>query len=77
VKVLHIITKSSWGGAQKHVFELSLGLLSSGLNVEVACGVEGDKSLLIEKLRRAEIPVHKIKSLGRDISLFKDIYYFF
>lgn len=73
-KVLIIITKSNFGGAQKYVLELSKNLKNKGFEICVALGGSG---LLIEKLERENIEVKRIKSLGRDISIFSDLKTFF
>ena len=67
-KVLLVITKSNFGGAQKYVFELAKSLKANNFNVHVALGGEGR---LKEKLETARIQVTTIPYLGRDIS-FKD-----
>jgi glycosyltransferase involved in cell wall biosynthesis len=72
MKVLHIITKSNWGGAQRHVFDLVSDLKSKSFDVSVACGIETGKAPLVSRLRAAGIEAHELRSLGRDISLFRD-----
>jgi len=47
VKILYSITKSNWGGAQRHVFDLALYSKKMGHDVVVALGGEG---LLKERL---------------------------
>ncbi|MFA6554765.1 MAG: glycosyltransferase family 4 protein [Candidatus Paceibacterota bacterium] len=69
MKVLYIITKSNWGGAQRHVFDLSVAMKNKGHDVWVALGGEG---LLKKKLEEAGIYTFSIASLGRDISPSKD-----
>lgn len=69
MKILYVITKSNWGGAQKHVFDLSTTMKDRGHDVWVALGGEG---LLKEKLEKAGIYTFSIASLGRDISPGKD-----
>lgn len=67
-KILLAITKSSWGGAQRYVYDLAVGLRDAGDDVVVVCGGDG---LLTERLNDANIRVLTINRLGRDIS-FKD-----
>ena len=69
-KVLQIITKSNFGGAQKYVYELSKKLRSDGFDVVVAFGGE---DLLKEKLQNENIKTIQIKSLQRDINIFSDL----
>ena len=73
-KILYIITKSVWGGAQKYVFDLATGLPKDEFEVFVA---SGGREFLAEKIRRAEIPYFEIKNFQRDINFFKDIFAFF
>lgn len=73
-KVLLVITKSNFGGAQKYVFELAKNLKSQGIEVQVALGGTG---ILIQKLQEADIEVLTIPFLGRDISFINDIKVFF
>jgi len=69
MKILYIITKSNWGGAQRHVFDLATAMKEKGHDVWVALGGEG---ILKHKLEEAGIYTFPINTLGRDISLKKD-----
>lgn len=69
MKILYIITKSNWGGAQRHVFDLSTAMKEKGHDVWVALGGEG---LLKKKLEEAGIYTFPINTLGRDVSLNRD-----
>ncbi len=77
MKILYIITKSNWGGAQRHVFDLASHAKKNGQDVVVAIGGEG---MLRDKLREASIATRSIGSLRRDIKLtdefisLRDIY---
>ena len=73
-KILEIITKSNFGGAQKYVFELATTLDQEGVDVSVVFGGSG---ILKEKLEVAGINTFEIKSLGRDINILSDIKTFF
>lgn len=68
-KVLYLITKSNWGGAQKYVFDLATNLPKNQFEVAVACGGSGE---LVNRLHAANIRVVSISSLGRDIKIFSD-----
>lgn len=70
IRVLHIITKSNWGGAQRYVFDLAAGLPKDRFDTEVAVGGTG---ILVERLHNAGIPVTTISRLGRDVNMFQDI----
>lgn len=68
-KVLFIITKSSWGGAQRYVFDLATNLPSQEFEVAVAFGGTG---ALKEKLEARGIRTISINSFQRDISFAKE-----
>ncbi|MFA7208804.1 MAG: glycosyltransferase family 4 protein [Parcubacteria group bacterium] len=67
-KILYIITQSSWGGAQKYVFDLANGLRGE-FEVAAAFGGEGR---LAERLRLAGIRTYGLKNLVREISPWRD-----
>jgi glycosyltransferase involved in cell wall biosynthesis len=69
MKILYVITKSNWGGAQRHVFDLSTSMKAKGHEVWVALGGEG---LLKTKLEQAGIYTFSIAQMGRDVDLGKD-----
>jgi len=73
MKILYIVTQSSWGGAQKYVFELVLALKNEH-QVEVACGGQGE---LMENLQKQSIKTYNLKYLKRDISFFSEIKSYF
>ncbi len=69
MKILYIITKSNWGGAQRHVFDLATHAKKNGQDVVVALGGEG---MLRDRLREAGIPTRSIQEMWRDINVSKD-----
>jgi glycosyltransferase involved in cell wall biosynthesis len=69
-KILFVITKSVWGGAQRYVYDLATSLQKSEFTVSVALGGTGE---LTEKLRAAGIPVIPLQSMQRDLSVGADI----
>jgi glycosyltransferase involved in cell wall biosynthesis len=69
-KVLYVITKSNWGGAQRYVFDLATHLPEDQFEAMVALGGEG---LLKKRLDDAGIRTIKIESLQRDVSLRKEL----
>ncbi|MCA9355017.1 glycosyltransferase [Candidatus Kaiserbacteria bacterium] len=81
LRILYIVTKSNYGGAQKYVLELAKMAKERGYVVSVACGGTGKPGaptgLLGEKLSEAEITVHPIKNFMRNVSLLNDIKSFF
>lgn len=68
-KILFLITKSNWGGAQRYVYDLAAGLPADEFEVAVALGGNGP---LAAKLESAGIRVIRIPSLQRDVSLIKE-----
>ncbi len=73
-KVLYMITKGVWGGAQKYVYSLATGLPKDHCETVVLCG-EG--AALPEKLEARGIRVFSVPTLMRDISLSHEIRSFF
>ena len=73
-KVLYVITKSNWGGAQRYVFDLATSLPRDEFEAAVAFGQPG---LLAQKLQEAGVATRPIASLQRDVSAWADIKGFF
>lgn len=73
-KVLFLITKSNFGGAQRYVYDQTSYLAEKGVNLKVAFG---DRGKLADKLESRSIPTISIPYLGRDVSLIKDVKAFF
>lgn len=69
-KVLFLITKSNWGGAQRYVYDLATGIDQTRFESVVALGGQGE---LKDRLEQAGIRVISIASLDRDISLRKEL----
>ncbi len=69
-KILYVITKSSWGGAQRYVYDLATSIPNDKFDVAVIVGSHGQ---LVDKLREANIRVILIDSLDRDVYVGKDI----
>ncbi len=68
-KIFYLITKSAWGGAQRYLYDLATSLPKNEFKTSV---IAGEKGALSEKLRKADISVISVPSLGREISLVKD-----
>lgn len=73
-KILYVITKSNWGGAQRYVYDLATNLPSETFDVAVVFGGEGE---LTSKLKEANIRTIPIQRLQRDIGFASDIASFF
>lgn len=69
-KVLFVITKSNWGGAQRYVFDLATSLNKDEFEAEVIAGGNG---LLKEKLEAAGIPVTSLHTMERDVNFKKEL----
>jgi glycosyltransferase involved in cell wall biosynthesis len=74
IKILFVITKSNWGGAQRYVYDLATGLPKETFGVEVAFGQRGR---LAQELQNAGIRTHEVASLQRDVSPGADVKSFF
>ena len=68
-KVLYLITKSNWGGAQRYVYDLATNLDRARFEPVVALGGSGT---LRDLLHHADIRTISIDSLERDIAVRKE-----
>ncbi|MBI5140229.1 MAG: glycosyltransferase family 4 protein [Candidatus Vogelbacteria bacterium] len=75
IKILYVITKSNWGGAQKYVYELAAHM-NKDHEVVVAFGGTGERGAeagaLEKRLNEAGIRSVMISSLSRDIHLLDE-----
>lgn len=69
-RILYLITKGTWGGAQRYVYELALEARARGHVSAVACGTGGE---LVRRLEEAGIPVILVSGLARDVRLGSDL----
>lgn len=69
-KVLFLITKSSWGGAQRYVFDLATKLPADTFTVAIAVGGNGP---LTELLKDEGFKVYPLKNLQRDVSFLQEL----
>lgn len=68
IRVLQIITKGDWAGAQRVVYEITKYIKenrSNEIDIEIAVG---DNGLLVHKLRELGIKVYVLESLKRELS---------
>jgi glycosyltransferase involved in cell wall biosynthesis len=68
-KILYIITKSNFGGAQRYVYDLATSLPKDRFEVSVAMGGNG---LLKTRLEEAGIQTYEVRGFERDIDIFKE-----
>lgn len=73
-RILYVITKANFGGAQRYVYDLATTAQNKGFTVAVAHGAPGE---LVNRLATEHISTFPIKGLERDIHFFKDISTFF
>lgn len=66
LRILYVITKANWGGAQRYVYDLAVAAKAAGHTVRVVSGPEG---VLTRKLAEAAIETISLPSLSRDVSL--------
>lgn len=69
-KILLVITKSNWGGAQRYVYDLATHLPGDRFDVVVALGGAGK---LQERLRAAHVAVMQLQNIQRDLSVGADL----
>lgn len=67
-KIIYVITKSNWGGAQRYVYDLA-ARLPERFEVLVVAGGNGP---LMDKLKEAGIRAVCLPELERDIRFFKE-----
>lgn len=73
-KILYVITKSNFGGAQRYVYDLATSLSNEQFDVAVILGGDGK---LKEKLNARGIRIITLPNFGRDIHFWNDIKIFF
>lgn len=69
-RLLLVITKSNFGGAQRYVFETAVALKKQGYVVTVAAGGAG---VLFTKLTEAGITTYELDGAKRDINFLSEI----
>ncbi len=76
-KVLYVITKSNWGGAQRYVYDLATRLAEAGAEVAVAQGGTGEAGApggpLAKHLAEAGIRTIPVPSFARDLGFKNDV----
>ncbi|HEY9583943.1 MAG TPA: glycosyltransferase [Candidatus Paceibacterota bacterium] len=69
MRVLILITKSNWGGAQRYVYDLATNLPKEQFQVEVMAGGEG---VMVDRLMEAGIKANGTLPIGRDVNIWQD-----
>ena len=70
-KILYVITKSNWGGAQRYVYDLATHLTRKNLNFDVVVAL-GGRGPLAQRLHEAGVRIITLENLERDVRLLKD-----
>jgi glycosyltransferase involved in cell wall biosynthesis len=70
MRILYVITKANWGGAQRYVYDLATAAKEAGHEVLVATGAEG---ALTQKLREAGVATRSIESMRRDVGVWAEV----
>ena len=71
---MFLITKATWGGAQRYVYDLATHLPREQFEPVVAYGESGR---LAKMLSEAEVKTYGLSSLARDVAVISDIKSFF
>ena len=79
-KILYMVTKANWGGAQKYVFDLATEMLGRDYDVVVAYGEPFGElvekleafNLKLEEESASRIKLIPIENLGRDVNLMNE-----
>jgi glycosyltransferase involved in cell wall biosynthesis len=69
-KIIYVVTKGNWGGAQRYVFDLAKSLPKNKFDVLV---LSGEGNILDDKLSREDIRFKKIDSFKRDVGILKEL----
>lgn len=70
-KIVYVITKSSWGGAQRYVFDLATALPVESFSKTV---VTGDSGMLTKKLKAAGVKVITLPPLQQNSGFFNAVF---
>lgn len=70
MKILYVITKANFGGAQKYVFDLACAAQENGHSPVVAYGTHGK---LVTMLKERGIRTAALAGLGREVSLAAEL----
>lgn len=70
IRLLLLVTQSQWGGAQRYVHDLAVGLPRDVYDITVAAGSGGP---LLKMVHRRGIATWEIPTLVRDVEPIKDL----
>ena len=69
-RILYVITKANWGGAQRYVYDLAVAVQRGQDEVLVAYGTPGE---LVERLTSAGLATVQVRGLERDVKGLGDL----
>lgn len=69
-KILYVITKSVWGGAQRYVYDLATSLPKDRFEAVILTGEDGP---LIEKLEQQQVRVIRFPGITKNINIFQEL----
>lgn len=72
-KILYLITKANWGGAQRYVFDLARAMPQQGFETAIM----SQQGPLLDRADAEGIKTYALESLDRDIDPLKDVRAFF
>jgi glycosyltransferase involved in cell wall biosynthesis len=76
-KILYLITKSNWGGAQAYAYTLATAFARAGNEVVVALGGTGEKGAatgrLADELTSAGVRIVPVPSFTRDVGFSREL----
>ena len=79
-KILYLITKSNWGGAQKYVYDLAINLPKENYEVVGATGGTGEPGattgILVNKLKAQNIRTVFLSTFTRNIFFTNELFSF-
>lgn len=73
-KVVFVITKSNWGGAQKYVYDLATSLRMRGFEIAVAAGGNGE---MVHRLLEQDVRVIPLLRMKNNMNPFGSLLAFF
>jgi len=75
MRILYVITKGNWGGAQRYVYDLAVAAKAAGHDVAVAYGEPGlmETKLLEAGVKTIPLPIKNEASLGAILKTKKEL----
>jgi glycosyltransferase involved in cell wall biosynthesis len=70
LKILYVVTKGNFGGAQRYVFDLAVKSKEAGHSVVIGAGTEGE---LLKRSNEQNIETKLITGLTRDVGIISEI----